>query len=300
MKIALKIDVETRRGLAKGAPALLSVLKKRGIKATFFVPMGPDRTGMTVIRGFKNPLILEKAFRTSAFEIYGFPTLFYGTILPAPDIVSGNEAMLLAIRGDGHELGIHAYDHFKWQDFLFKMSESAIEDELRMAVDRFRGVIGSPPVSFASPGWQINERASRVLDRMKFLYTSNTRGTGVFFPKFGAYSSNTIEIPTTLPALDEMAVPRSEPRIGGTVEYYIKKLNETGLNVYTLHAEIEGAMAIGFFERFIDALMGRGASFFTLQEMAAHNLKDKDSIEKIDVIKGTVRGRSTPVALQSI
>jgi len=300
MNIALKIDVETRRGLVNCVPALLSVLKRCGVKASFFVPMGPDRTGMTVIRGFKNPLILEKAFRTSVFEIYGFPTLFYGTILPAPNVVSGNEAMLLRIPQDGHELGIHAYDHFRWQDFLFKMDERSIGDELDKATDKFKSVVGAPPTSFASPGWQINEKASRALDGRNFLYTSNTRGTGVYFPRFGSYDSNTIEVPTTLPPLDELHIPRSEPQIAGTIDYYLERLNGEGLNVYTMHAEIEGAMALAFFEKFIDVLKRRGTSFKTLREIAEHHLKEKNSIKRSSVVKGTVRGRSTPIALQSL
>ena len=40
--------------------------------------------------------------------------------------------------------------------------------------------------------------------RQNFLYTSDTRGSAPYFPRFGRIVSPLLEIPTTLPTLDEV------------------------------------------------------------------------------------------------
>ena len=41
-KIAIKIDVDTKRGYDEGVPRMLDVFKQENIKATFFFSMGTD------------------------------------------------------------------------------------------------------------------------------------------------------------------------------------------------------------------------------------------------------------------
>jgi undecaprenyl phosphate-alpha-L-ara4FN deformylase len=43
--LGLKIDVDTRRGMEEGVPALLSALASAGVPATFFLSFGPDNSG---------------------------------------------------------------------------------------------------------------------------------------------------------------------------------------------------------------------------------------------------------------
>ena len=43
-------------------------------------------------------------------------TLLYGTLLPGPDIGRRCADIMRAVRDDGFEVGIHCWDHIRWQD----------------------------------------------------------------------------------------------------------------------------------------------------------------------------------------
>ena len=269
MQISFKVDVDTRKGLERGVPNLLRIFENSGISASFFIPMGPDRTGRTIRRIFTKPGIIAKAKRTNALRIYGLPTLLYGTLLPSPSVVGRrNRDLLLAIGAKGHEVGIHGYDHFKWQDFISRMSEEAIELELKKADFEFRKIFEKAPGGFAAPGWQCNKAAQTVIDRREFMYTSNTRGRNIYFPQFERWHSRTMEIPTTLPTLDELRIPQDNAGTEKAMAGYFRLLNRAGLNVYTLHAEIEGMICQDFLIKFIKALRRENASFLRLDEIS--------------------------------
>ena len=84
--LGLKVDVDTLRGYREGVPNLLGLLEELSVKASFFFSMGPDNSGKALVRVFR-PGFLEKMRRTSAVSTYGWRTLLYGTLLPAPLIV---------------------------------------------------------------------------------------------------------------------------------------------------------------------------------------------------------------------
>ena len=126
------------------------------------------------------------------------------------------------------------------------MDEGSIALELEKGISGFEKIFSSRPVSFAAPGWRYNERASKATDAKGFLYTSNTRGSSPYIPTFGSWESKTLEIPTTLPTLDELRLPATDSAIDGTLGVYRKRLNAAGLNVYTMHAEIEGRLCLDF------------------------------------------------------
>ena len=115
-KLALKIDLDTLRGTQEGAPRLLELLLAHGAGATFLFSLGPDHTGRALKRIFR-PGFLAKVKRTSVTEHYGFKTLLYGTLLPGPDIGRRCAELMRQIGEAGFEVGIHCFDHVKWQGF---------------------------------------------------------------------------------------------------------------------------------------------------------------------------------------
>ena len=134
-QLALKIDVDTYRGTREGVPRLVEVLKRYNAQATFFFSLGPDHTGRAIKRVFR-PGFLGKVSRTSVLEHYGFKTLLYGTLLPGPDIGRTCASTLLSVRDAGFEVGIHCYDHIRWQDHVAGKNYEWTKREMQRAVDR--------------------------------------------------------------------------------------------------------------------------------------------------------------------
>ena len=83
-RLGLKVDVDTLEGFCQGVPALMEVLEDHGVKASFFLSLGPDNSGRAIFRIFRQRGFLEKMWRTRAPALYGFKTMCYGTLLPGP------------------------------------------------------------------------------------------------------------------------------------------------------------------------------------------------------------------------
>ena len=61
--LAVKVDVCTHAGLRDGVPALMRLFDELGIRASFFVSLGPDHSGRA-IRRILRPGFLNKMLRT--------------------------------------------------------------------------------------------------------------------------------------------------------------------------------------------------------------------------------------------
>ncbi|MEK7811125.1 MAG: polysaccharide deacetylase family protein, partial [Pseudomonadota bacterium] len=127
-----------------------------------------------------------KVSRTSVVEHYGIKTLLYGTLLPGPDIGRNCADLMRAVRDAGFEVGIHCYDHIRWQDHVAVKAEKWTRREMQRAVDRFTEIFGEAPKSHAAAGWQTNRHALRQTQHLDFDYSSDTRGTHPFIPTWDA------------------------------------------------------------------------------------------------------------------
>ena len=119
--IALKVDVDTYRGTREGAVRLAELLERLSVRATFLFSLGPDHTGRAIRRVFRSGF-LGKVQRTSVLEHYGLKTLLYGVLLPGPHIGRGCRGAMQEIARRGFEVGVHTWDHVRWQDGVARAS----------------------------------------------------------------------------------------------------------------------------------------------------------------------------------
>ena len=142
--IGIAVHVDTHEGMKKGVPALLALFQKYGIKASFFVPMGKDHTGWTVKRVFTRKGFLKKAGTGRVWaEAVSKKTLMYGLLLPGPQIAKKNRELLQRITEEGHELGIHGYDHVYWHDHIKGFDRKRTEEEVGKLLKVYRELTGA-------------------------------------------------------------------------------------------------------------------------------------------------------------
>ena len=296
-KIALKIDVDTYRGTREGVPRLLETLKSHNAQATFFFSLGPDHTGRAIKRVFR-PGFLNKVSRTSVLGHYGFKTLLYGTLLPGPDIGHNCADIMRSVRDAGFEVGIHCYDHIRWQDHVASKGAKWTKREMQRAVDRFTEIFGVAPKSHAAAGWQTNRFGLRETQHLGFDYSSDTRGTQPFIPTWDAEIIACPQLPTTLPTLDELI-----GRDGITADNVARHLlditqspSKTG-HVYTLHAELEGQKWMPIFEQLLQGWSEQGYAMVSMRQYL-QEFKIAD-LPRNEVKPGMVVGRSGTLAVQT-
>jgi undecaprenyl phosphate-alpha-L-ara4FN deformylase len=295
-RLAIKVDVDTDRGTRVGVPRLLDLLDEFGIQATFLFSLGPDNTGRAIRRIFR-PGFFRKVARTSIVSTYGLRTLLNGVLWPGPHIGRRNETILRTARDRGHEVGIHCYDHIRWQDGLARMSRAEVYAEFDRARREFERIYGEPAQTAGSAGWQANALSLEAYDDAGLLYASDTRGTHAFFPRANGTVFKTLQIPTTLPTLDEL-LGRPEHPEEQLVEQYLSWLRPGQLNALTTHAEIEGMIRIDLFRALLAQAQKQNVRFVRLDDLAREHLRDRDRIPVSELIQGEVDGRSGTLAVQ--
>jgi undecaprenyl phosphate-alpha-L-ara4FN deformylase len=144
MLLALKIDVDTLRGTREGVPRLIEILRRHDAGATFLFSVGPDHTGRAIKRVFR-PGFVRKVRRTSVVQHYGFPTLLYGTLLPGPDIGKRAGDIMRRTRDEGFDIGLHAWDHVRWQDGVDGGCAEWTGGEMQRACERYTEIFKEPP-----------------------------------------------------------------------------------------------------------------------------------------------------------
>ena len=316
MMFGLRVDVDTLWGLQQGVKNLLDLFDEFQVKATFFIPFGPDSTGKAIKRVFHERGFFQRMVRLRG--VYGGKGILYGTLLPAPRMGEAHPKVLLEIEKRGHEVGLHGYDHGHWRDDLLKMGEREIGEELKRAFTGFQRVFHRPPHGTAAPGFRCTEKSLWIQEEFSFRYSSDTRGSSPFFPVLSARIGEkneqilkTLQLPVTLPTLDELIPLREEKKLLEMVDLlnskWLNGLNHqspiTDYHLYTAHAEVEGGPKISLFREFLLRTVEKGEcpseANYTLHSLAQKFLTRREEIPKCSFQWGRVPGRTMEVSWQT-
>ncbi len=291
MKIGLRIDADTYRGTRDGLPELYRILRQRSIHASFFFTVGPDNMGRHLLR-LARPKFAAKMLRTRAARLYGWDILRRGTLGPGPVIGRRLADTLRQASREGHETGVHAWDHYAWQR---KLHGPAIEIQLQRAVELLTD-LGTEPTCSAAPGWRCDDQVLLIKQRFDFTYNSDCRGHSVFLPMVNGTVLRQPQVPVTLPTYDEVVGWGGH---GGVTDdnyndYMIGLLQEDSTNVLAIHAEVEGIHASAMFESFLDRATAMGVEFVPLGEL----VRAQAVTEVGTLVQRELPTRDGPVACQ--
>lgn len=295
-KIALKVDVDTLRGTLQGVPALLELFRSYQVNATFLFSLGPDHTGRALRRVFR-PGFFSKVQRTSVISHYGIKTLLYGTLLPGPDIGKRGGDIMRQTVAAGHQVGVHCYDHIRWQDFVAHRDQQWTATEIQKAVDAFQTIFGFAPIVHGAAGWQINADTPSLEQQMGFEYASDCRGFCPFLPVINGSTWTVPQLPTTLPTLDELigCGQITEQNVDQTV-FAASQVDTAAGHVYTLHAELEGMKLMPVMEKLLHQWRQAGKRLCSLDEYISDI--DVTGLPRHELVMGKLQGRSGLLAMQ--
>jgi undecaprenyl phosphate-alpha-L-ara4FN deformylase len=295
--LCLKVDVDTLRGTQEGVPRLIELFKRHGVGATFLFSMGPDNTGRAIKRIFR-PGFLAKVRRTSVRSNYGLKTLLYGTLIPGPDIGKRGADQMRQARDAGFECGIHCWDHVSWQDGVMNKSSTWARAQMQRAHARFMDVFGHAASTCGAAGWQMSVDALRAQGTLGYSYASDARadnarkaeGAGPFWPLVRGEALPVLQVPTTLPTLDEMI-----GLDGCTPDNVAERVLQLTVSpqsdhVFTLHAELEGMALLPVMERLIAGWKDQGYRLTSSADYIA--TLDRAQLPYRELAWGEIAGRS--------
>lgn len=286
--LSLRVDVDTLEGSLKGIPALLRMLDRHRMQASFYFSFGPDNSGKAIRRVFRKGF-LEKMRRTNATQLYGFKTMMYGVLLPAPIIHRQAAAEMRAAKAAGHEVAIHAWDHVQYHDLLDRKSRKWLEEWFARAHEAFAHVFGEPAKGAVSPAWRANDDTLEIQDAYGLDYAGDCRGTEPFYPIVRGNVMKTLQIPTTLPTLDELlGLDGLGPREVNAKLF--DRIREDALNVYALHTEVEGGALAEVFDDFLAGLAAHQVRVLTHAQWLP--LLKKPNLPTREITRREIPGRA--------
>ena len=291
IRYSLKVDVDTHDGMRDGVPRLLDTFGRFGVKATFFLAFGPDNSGKAIWNLFRSKGFLKKMLRTGAPKLYGWRTMLSGTLLPARLIAVKFPDLVKRIRDEGHEVGVHAWDHRLWQDHLDRLTRAQIEEQFSRSFECYEKILGRRPGSVAAPAWYATATSLQVQDQLGLQYASDIRGLEFGYPELDGYRSTTLQLPTTQPCLEEL-LTLGRKDLDACAEEVLAAPPEAPFAVIPLHAEVEGGVYQPFLEKLLRGIAARGVRVQTLSEEAAEILRAAEPPPLIQVRARPMPGRA--------
>ncbi len=267
LTLGIRVDCDTLRGTKLGVPNLVAIMAQHQVRASFFFSVGPDNMGRHLWRLLR-PAFLKKMLRSRAASLYGWDILLKGTFWPGPLIGERAAAEIRATAEAGHEIGLHAWDHHRWQTKIETMTQAEIEEETRRGLSRLEAITGQTITCAAAPAWRLSAAGLKARAASPLRYASDCRGEAIFIPLLPEGHPCPPQIPATLPTYDEVI-----GQGGITHENYnasiLAQLRPGHLNCLTIHAEVEGVSCLSLFAAFLTQAKECGVRCLPLGELLA-------------------------------
>ena len=255
-------------------PRLASLLRKHRLAATFYFSVGPDHTGRALRRVFRKGFA-RKVARTSVLKHYGLKTLMYGVLLPGPDI--GRAAGTTCAESTTRDSRSACTPTITCAGRIMsprRMPPGRARNS-SAAWRAFERVFGFPPQSHAAAGWQINQHGLE-LEREYGLQVCERYARRSAVPirfcrevRVRARSCRR-RCPRSMSSWD--ATGSTRPNIADAV-FRLSAAPARALQVFTLHAELEGMRLHEAFESLLVKWRAAGAAIACMADVRALALR---------------------------
>lgn len=287
MRVALRIEVATWRGLTHGVPALLGLLDQYGIKASFLFALGHDLSGRQPIRTWRRR------------DQLGLAAMLYGNLLLPPYLPAAAAELMHRATQDGHDVGLAGLSGQTWAAQLAHGQDAWVEAQFKLALDRYRQIMGAPPTLMGVSGWQTHPRLLALQSAAGMDFASDVRGRFPFYPVLRGVRGRCVQIPTTLPTIDELLRLPGVERNNVHEHLYAEscRILPAG-HVYTARAEAEGIGQLDLMEKML--VMWKGQDGAVRNLTALYRELDRDTLAYHQIGWDTVPGGTGYMAMQSV
>ena len=258
----VRVDIDSV-GDIDALPETLDLLDDCDVRASFFVAMGPDKTGKNLFGYLKKPWELGRARPTR----FGFRNLIRGLVSPAHMEDYRNE--LYEIKKRGHEVGLHGYDHYQWIKTGGKGAGSLIEKGCTL----FEEIFESVPRSFASPDFTINREILRGVE--DFDYSSDIVYREPFYPRITGKEFSALQIPVSMKSIGEFEMDGLNNE--QILEKYQNKIEKKGFFSFYFHPSYEVKYKVKILSKII-GLLKEKKEILTFTEIA-EKWKDENTAD---------------------
>lgn len=226
---AIRIDVDSARDITL-LPELLDLLHAIDVKATLFITTGPDRLALNVFKNLVHARNVLRFIKSKPLR-YGLDS-FNGIFRKVPVEATRPEVLRRAIN-EGHELGLHGYDHFAWVTTLPRRGEAEVQELITKGLKALQATAQADVRSFASPGFTVTSALIQAIDMLGFEYSSDIKAhqpMDPFYPQTGAKKSSVLQVPVSTDSIGELfAMGFSEDEIRARINQHIDTWHEEGL-----------------------------------------------------------------------
>jgi undecaprenyl phosphate-alpha-L-ara4FN deformylase len=160
-------------------------------------------------------------------------------------------------------------------------------------VDTLSDILGEKITCSASAGWRADERVIEAKQGFGFRYNSDCRGQSLFQPQLANGRLGTPQIPVNLPTFDEVVGPTVAAKDFN--RFILDRFNPEKLNVYTIHAEVEGILMANDFRQLLSDAHQRDIRFHPLGNLLP---RAPDSLPIGRVVRGALEGREGWLGVQ--
>ena len=194
---AIRVDVDTVKGLVDGVPPLLEILDDFDVRATFFASVGTDTASRSVFTSFRG----KRHLSVNPLQKYG-----------AREILGSLRGLDFSIHADkyrkilelGHEVQLHCFNHLEWVQKIGGADQGVARLLIEQGISAFEVIFGRAPRAFASPGFQVTDAVLDAEEELGFNYASDYRREGDCAPFRNGRS--VLQIPVNAPLIEDLVV----------------------------------------------------------------------------------------------
>ena len=104
--------------------------------------------------------------------------------------------MLPQVIDEGHEVGVHGFDHYWWAENVFTATRRELRSDMEMGLEALRRATGSGCFGMGVTELALQRSTHcRSVDEFGFRYGADTRGISPFVPRLPGYSGSDTATP---------------------------------------------------------------------------------------------------------